>query len=655
MVFDAILHKAPTSAVRLNPDVPQELERIVGKALDKDRQLRYQTASEMVVDLKRLRREIESGRTSSVSGFGSVANEPASSVSAPSAKPQVRQKVYAMGTAALIALVVVAYLLRPTLPPPRITGYTQITHDGQQKTFIGQATATILSDGLRLYIQENINGRFVVSQVSASGGETVPIPTPFPNVTPLNISPNKSELLVGSFTGAELDQQLWALPVLGGSPRRVSELTAWDGTWLPDGNFLIARNKELLAVSPGATRQFATLPDYSYWFRWSPDGQRLRFTVSAKGGNSIWELPASGGSPHRVVPALTGIFHEQGSWTPDGRYFIFQVFHHNRTDLWTIREKSDLFRKLDHRPVQLTSGPMSFNAAQPSADGNTIYAVGEQPRSELVRYDSKSRQFLPYLDGASVTDVSFSRDEQWVAYSTYPDGVLWRSRIDGTQKLQLTSTMPQLAVMPQWSPDGKQIAFSGGPGDQLQLYVVSADGGTSHLFSVAESNVVSPSWTPDGNSIVFVDAAGTLTLRAVKVINLKASQVTTIPDSEGLLLSLCSPDGRYIAATSVDGQKLKLFDFKLQKWSDLLKTNVGRISWSRDSKYIYFDTGLSAEPVFYSVRVDDRKVERVADFKGFRRVVSAWIPWSGVTPDGAPLLMRDLSTQEVYALDFEAP
>ena len=139
------------------------------------------------------------------------------------------------------------------------------------------------------------------------------------------------------------------------------------------------------------------------------------------------------------------------------------------------------------------------------------------------------------------------------------------------------------------------------------------------------------------------------------MINLKASQVTTIPDSEGLLLSLCSPDGRYIAATSVDGQKLKLFDFKLQKWSDLLKTNVGRISWSRDSKYIYFDTGLSAEPVFYSVRVDDRKVERVADFKGFRRVVSAWIPWSGVTPDGAPLLMRDLSTQEVYALDFEAP
>ncbi len=104
--------------------------------------------------------------------------------------------------------------------------------------------------------------------------------TPFTNVTPLNISPDKSELLIGSFTGAETDQPIWALPVLGGSPRRVSDLLGWDGTWLPNGNFLMARNNDLLEVSPGGTRRFATLPDYSYWFRWSPDGQALRFTVS---------------------------------------------------------------------------------------------------------------------------------------------------------------------------------------------------------------------------------------------------------------------------------------------------------------------------------------------------------------------------------------
>src|ERR1700736_2838874 len=190
LLFDAILHKAPTSAVRLNPQLPVELEPIVNKALEKDRRLRYQSAAEMGVDLKRLRREIDSGRTSSVSGYTSAVPAAADSISGSTAKAPSRRKLYAVGaTAALILLAGIAYLLRPTLPPPRITGYTQITHDGQQKSFAGQATATVLSDGPRLYIQENINGRFVIAQISASGGETVPIATPFANVTPLNISP----------------------------------------------------------------------------------------------------------------------------------------------------------------------------------------------------------------------------------------------------------------------------------------------------------------------------------------------------------------------------------------------------------------------------------------------------------------------------------
>ena len=101
---------------------------------------------------------------------------------------------------------------------------------------------------------------------------------------------------------------------------------------------------------------------------------------------------------------------------------------------------------------------MSFYSPQPSADGKKIFVIGEQPRAELVRYDAKSGQFVPYLKGISAGLVTFSRDGQWVAYSTFPDGNLWRSRLDGSEKLQLTSA-PILAGFPKWSPDGREIAF----------------------------------------------------------------------------------------------------------------------------------------------------------------------------------------------------
>ncbi len=663
MVFDAILHRVPTSPVRLNPEVPAELERIMGKALEKDRKLRYQTASEMGVDLKRLRREIDSGRLSSVSGFSPAApaaapvtGDPVSQASALRSKKISGGRIYGASAAAIVSVALLGYIFRPTLPPPRITGYTQITHDGQQKAFGGQATATVLTDGPRLYIQENVSGKFVIAQVSASGGETVLVLTPFPNVAPLTISPDKSELLISSFTGSELQQQIWALPLLGGSPRRVSEVLGSDGAWLPNGDVLIAHDNDLVEVSPSGTRKFASLPDFSYWFRWSPDGHALRFTVSGTVARDTWELSSQGGEAHRWLPEFKGN-NSNGIWSPDGTYFLFQNFSQNRIDLWAVREKGDLFHKVDRRPVRLTSGPMSFEAAQPSADGKKIYAVGDQLRAELVRYDARSKQFLPYLGGASITDLSFSPDKQWIAYVTYPDGILWRSRADGSQKLQLTSTVPQSAFLPQWSPDGRQIAFSGSNNNQTSsLYVIAADGGTPRSLPVAKNNAFGETWMPDGSTLAFYDTEDVGGGEGfVKTVDLKTLNVSTVAKATGMVYAVTSPDGRYIAASTIDGQRLMLFDFSKGQWSGLLKTEVGRTTWSDDSKYIYFDTGLSDDPAFYRVRVADRKLERLADLKGFRRTVLFGLPWSGITPDGSPLLLRDISSQEVYALDFEAP
>ena len=143
-----------------------------------------------------------------------------------------------------------------------------------------------------------------------------------------------------------------------------------------------------------------------------------------------------------------------------------------------MREKSDLFHKSSREPVQLTSGPMNFYAPEPSLDGKRLFAVGEQRRAELVRQDAKSGQFVTSLSGISAEQVSFSRDGQWVAYVTYPEGTLWRSKTDGSEKLQL-SFAPRLASFPRWSPDGERVAFASlEPGSRWKLHIVYSEGGS---------------------------------------------------------------------------------------------------------------------------------------------------------------------------------
>ncbi len=658
MVFDAILHKAPTSAARLNPNLPVELEQITSKALEKDRKLRYQSASDVGVDLKRLKREVESGRTGAVSAYtGTTAV-----AMAPKSQRKMSWKTIAIGAAALLVVGVAAWLLRPGLPLPRITGSTQITHDGLPKDFNGQVGPIVLTDGPRLFVQESVGGHFVVAQVSASGGETVPIPTPFQNICLDNISPDKSELLIGTFTGIELDQPLWGLPVLGGSPRRLGNTLATDGTWMPNGDLLVAHGGDLQVVNPdtNASHKFASLPDYTFWLRWSPDGRALRFTVTAPSGYQMWEVAADGSNLHRVLQN----WHEpanahNGNWTPDGKYFVFQSIRNGRADLWAIREKEDFFHKANHAPVQLTSGPLSFLSPQPSLDGKRIFAIGEQSRGELERFDVKSGQFVPYLAGISASNVSFSRDGQWVTYVTYPESILWRSRIDGSDKLQLTSP-PFTLDHPAWSADGKKILFEGFfPGKNNAVYVVPAQGGSpQQVFGGPDYYVVFPQWTQDGKSIIFERSRlkGSSNIQNdIDVLDVQTGKVSTLPGSENLDSPVLSPDERFLVATTSDRLKIMLFDFATQKWADLAKTSIGAMHWTRDGKYVYFDSGSGPEPAISRVRMADRKLERVTGLKDFRRVEFSQFPWSGLTPDGAPLLLRDVGTQEVYALDFEAP
>src|SRR5438445_4000419 len=142
--------------------------------------------------------------------------------------------------------------------------------------------------------------------------------------------------------------------------------------------------------------------------------------------------------------------------------------------------------------------------------------------------------------------VDFSRDGQWVTYVSFPDGALWRSRSDGSNRLQLTFA-PLQALSPTWSPDGQQIAFQGGRAGKFdEIYLISTEGGTPEPLFKDGLNRVRPGWSADGRSIVFSYAPWTETApHEIEVLSLATHQVKQLPGSEGLLLPAWSPDGLY--------------------------------------------------------------------------------------------------------------
>ena len=646
LIFQAILEAAPVPPVNLNPTLPTELDRIIHKALEKDRDLRYHHASELAVDFRRLKKTTESGHSTAVPIEGR-------SIGAKRERKATSTTIVALSALALMAAVTLAFFLRPTMQPPRVTGYTQITHDGQVKSFFGAVTPIVLTDGARLYFQEFVDGRYVIAQAAVTGGEAVVMNTPFRNVSLDTISPDKTELLVGSFSGIEIEQTLWAVPVVGGSPRRFAAMFGQDGTWMPNGNVIVANARQLLEVDRnGSSHTFADIPQpYStaWWLRWSPDSQKLRITVGSISHNAILEFSSDGKVTRDLLPSWRQASDPlQGTWTPDGKYFVFQAAHGSRVDLWAMRETRDLFHKVSFQPFQLTAGPLTFLSPQPSTDGKRIYAIGVQQRAELARYDQKTSQLVPFLGGISASSVTFSQDGQWVAYVSYPQGEVWRSRADGTEKLQLTQA-PLLAGDPSISSDGKSVMFLGQePGGPIKVHTVSINGGPSQDLGVEAGRA---DWC--GSAIIF--SVGPNEEDKLLILDTKTLSTAILPESNGLILPRCSPDGRYIVAPTRDQQKLKLYEKGSQKWTDLVVQDVGYPQWSADSKYVYFDSGLGAEIAISRVKITDKKVERIAEIRNFNRVVQAWVSWMGLTPDGAPLLMRETGSQEVYALDFEAP
>jgi Tol biopolymer transport system component/DNA-binding winged helix-turn-helix (wHTH) protein len=564
---------------------------------------------------------------------------------------------------ALLVFVAAGVFWSTPLQPPRITGYTQITRDGHTK---GLGFGGLVAGGERLYIQEIELDRFVISEVSVSGGETAILPTSLRDLSIEDISPNGATLLLAE--GTEVEGPLWALPLPAGSPRRLGDLFVNSATWSPvTSNLFFSKGQEILIANSdgGNPRKLAIVGGLAEGLRISPDGHRLRFTVVdvKRGSSSLWELNRDGSGLHALLPGWNEFPQECcGNWTVDGKYFLFQSFRAGRKNVWVLPEGAHWFRRRAE-PTQLTNGPLDFTLPVPSRDGKRIFVVGMQTRAELVRYDAK-KGFIPYLGGMSAIGLAFSPDGQWVAYISVPDQALWRSKVDGSDRLQLTNASEMWAGLPRWSPDGKQIVFMGRTiSTNWRAYVISSSGGAPRDLIPGADAGFDPTWSPGGESIVLSMHYAGLSLhdqtdasRGISILDLKTENVSDLPGSENLFSPRWSPDGKYIAAITVDSQRLMLFDRASARWTELANMTIGYPSWSHDGQYLYFDTTLNDDPAFFRIRISNRKLERLVGLKGVRRF---WAElggqWTGLAPDDSLLLVRDTSSQEIYALDFQAP
>jgi Tol biopolymer transport system component len=644
-IFDAILHQDPAPPAQFNQDLPAELGRIIRKALDRDREIRYQSAAEIRADLKGLKRDSTSGKVS---------------VAVPAAPPVTKRKLWPWAAAAL-ALAAVATLVWFLIPvnPPRVTGTTQITHDGY---FI----QNILADASRVYVDQIRPEGVVLAQVSVTGGETslIPISGPSRTMSVEDISGDHSQLLLREFdpTG-NAGSQLWAMPLPAGSPRRVGNVVARNSAWSRDGRLLVfVKDSDVWLANADGTNPhlLISVPGSPYQPHFSPDGSRIRFSFhDQSNADTLWEVRTDGSNLHPLLPD----WHDQpaqccGRWSADGRYYFFEAGTGLTDDIFALQESTSIFRRVSATPTRLTTGPLMYSTAQPDVSGRKIFVQGSQLRTELVRYDAAAKQFVPFLNGISATDVAFSRDGKWVAYTNLADNTLWRSRVDGTERLQLTYP-PSAATLPSWSPDGSQIAYiSGQFGKTWKIFLISAQGGSPEELLPEKIGEVDVSWSPDGTQLVFGRVSSYSGTIQIQIVDMKTRQASTFPGSTGLFSPRWSPDGRYLAAIAVEGShRLMLYDFHTQKWTQWLSdaSNVGYHTWSPDSRSIQYDNYVADNPHSTRIRLGQTHPEDVFPLAGLRRYFGIWGPWSGSAPDGSRLFVRDLSTQDIYALDVDLP
>jgi Tol biopolymer transport system component len=525
-----------------------------------------------------------------------------------------------------------------------------------------ESLSSSASDGARIYFSQLHNGSPELSEALTSNGEIRQLHLPSEISVPLigGLSPDGANLVLRSYSQSALEQPLWIVPTFGSDARRVPNILGHDATWMPDGKrLLVANGNALLVVNTDGSdaHPFMSLPGRAFWMRWSPNGKRLRFTLrdSAQQVIAIWEADARGANPHPLLPGWSRPSAECcGSWTADGTYFVFQSWHSGHSEIWAQRERP-WFRR-SSEPYAITAGPLSYEAPTTAPGSHQVDFIGADVRIQLLRALPSSSAFLPLEENLSTAAfASYSHDGQWVAWLNASDGSLWRSRLDGTERIELT-TPPLRIFSMRWSPDDARLALMAEePGKPWKVYVIDADGGKPVPVLDEARNQADPDWASN-SALVFgrppdrMDGVGP---KSIYLLDLTTHQLSEIPGSRGLFSPRLSPDGRSIAAITLDQHKLLLFDRNARRWTTLTTHNVGDPTWSQDSRSVYFQDFLEPGKPIYRIAVQSGRVEQVANIRSLSPIPAADYRLIGLAPGDLPIVSARTPTVNIFTADLD--
>jgi serine/threonine protein kinase len=547
-IYDAILHVAPAPPVRLNPDVPPELERIIDKALEKDRDLRYQSAGELQADLKRLRRDSGSGRTS-------IAQSPVAVPSFASLRTMVMVFV-------VLAVAAGAFLTWKRLNTKNDLDRLPLVTNARlsRLTTSGNITSTAISPDARYVayvVRDGGQESLWVRQTAASSAEQVVPPAPQAYLSWPNFSPDANFIyFTRGRSEKSNDMQLFAVPVLGGMPRKIAD-------------------------------------HLSTTFTISPDGTKIAFLGLGCEGLEICLSEVNSDGSGRVVLTRWNTPHYAPSWSPDGRRIAFETLvdedpqglraHLQTYDLsskktedlpsrWrTIR---NLLWTMDGRGLLVTA---QEQAGDPTQIWYVAYPDGAKQRvtNDLEDYESVSVAFDAGTIVAVQTNVNANL---WVAPNDHPDDIkqVTQGRNDGLHGLDFAS--PQ------------KLVFTSNDSGNWDLSAVDLASGPSQIISGSPRYHSMPVVCDSGRTAVFVSNTGGG--NHLWKIDTDGTNIVQLTHGVGEVYPHCPTEGRWVAFVSEDeatpGGNLRKMSLDGGQDSAIVPDTVIAINLAPDGKHILF-------------------------------------------------------------------